>query len=284
MTPKRKTGNTLSLVNLGRSFGDQFAESSANMLANGMVYSSLIALVPCLAVIYTILNMFGILDPFVSVLEEWVLDTFGAEVGSNLVGYLSVFTQNAMGMGVVSLLFFGFTFILLVDKLFTCVNKIYHTINNGNPALRYLKYLAIVATAILVIVVSVTSMVRFNSLSLAIQGIEALSGIQMVLQFILPHALSFGFLLLINLFVPNVRVKLKPALLGSAVGALGVWFLSWLFRVIVLRFVRYSVIYGSLATLVFFFLYLSFLWKIVFASVTFTYVFQSETTGVKYHI
>ncbi len=284
MLSKRKRKNSLSLVRLGKSFGEQFAESSVTMLANGMVYSTLIAVVPCLAVIYTVLNMFGVLDPFVLLIEDWVIKTFGTETGGNLVGYLSSFTKNAMGTGIISILSFGLTFILLIDKLFTCVNKIFHANKAGNPVLRYIKYVGIIAVAILSIVAMVYVTVRFNSLSLELRGIEALSKMQMFLNRIIPYGLIFGLMLLVNLFVPNVPVKFKSALVGSVFGSVGVGLLVFIFKFVVQRSVKYSVIYGSLATLMFFFLFLSYLWKIIFSSVTLTYVFQSETTGVEYHI
>ena len=284
MPSKGKRKNSLSLVRLGKSFGEQFSESSVTMLANGMVYSTLIAVVPCLAVIYTVLNVFGVLDPFVALIEDWVISTFGAETGNNLVGYLSSFTKNAMGTGIISILSFSLTFILLIDKLFTCVNKIFHANKKGNPVLRHIKYIGIIAVAILAIVLLVYTTVRFNSLSLEIRGIEALSYMQRLMHRLLPYAIVFGLMLLINLFVPNIQVRFKAAIVGSIVGSVGVSVLLFIFQFVVQRSVKYSVIYGSLATLMFFFLFLSYLWKIVFASVTLTYVFQSETSGVEYHI
>ena len=113
------------------------------MLSNGMVYSTLIAIIPCLAVIYAVLEMLGTLDPVVSILEESILNTFGEGIGNTLVGYLETFTNNAMGLGLVSILSFGLTFVLLIDKIFTVINKIYHTPKKGKIVTRYLKYIGI---------------------------------------------------------------------------------------------------------------------------------------------
>ena len=284
MLSKENNKHSLSLVKLGKSFGEQFSESSASMLANGMVYSTLIAVVPCLAVIYTVLNVFGVLDPFMALIEDWVVQTFGSDTGANLVGYLRVFTQNAMGTGIISILSFSVTFILLIDKLFTCVNKIFHANKQGNPVLRYVKYVGIIAVAILSIVVMVYTTVRFNSLSLEIRGIDALSKVQKLINRVVPYGMVFGLMLLVNLFVPNVQVRFKSALVGSVFWSVGVVGLLFIFQFVVQKSVKYSVIYGSLATLMFFFLFLSYFWKIVFASITLTYVFQSETSGIAYHI
>ncbi len=284
MISKKQQNKSFSLVRLGKSFGEQFSESSVSMLANGMVYSTLIAVVPCLAVIYTVLNVFGVLDPFMAIIEEWVISTFGSGTGETLVGYLRMFTENAMGTGIISILSFTLTFILLVDKIFVCVNKIYHTSKKGNPALKYLKYLAIIAVALAAIVVIVYMTVRFSSLNLKVRGMPAISGIQKLFNRLLPIAMVFGLMLLVNLFVPNCQIRFMSALIGSIVGTVGIEVLLFVFKFVVQRSVKYSVIYGSLATLMFFFLFLSYLWKIVFAAVTLTYVHQSQTTGVEYHI
>ncbi|MBQ7729308.1 MAG: YihY/virulence factor BrkB family protein, partial [Spirochaetales bacterium] len=106
------------------SFIEQFNEDSASMLSNGMVYSTLIAIIPCFAVIYAILNALGALEPVVDLIENTIMSTFGQGTGDTLVGYLRIFTENAMGMGVVSILSFGLTFVLLIDKIFTVINKI----------------------------------------------------------------------------------------------------------------------------------------------------------------
>ena len=50
---------------------------SINLLASGMVYSTLIAIVPCITFLSAFLSAFGALEPFISILSEWACDTFG---------------------------------------------------------------------------------------------------------------------------------------------------------------------------------------------------------------
>ena len=266
-----------------RSFIEQFNEDSASMLSNGMVYSTLIALIPCLAVIYAVLGMLGVLDPVVALLEESIMNTFGSGVGDNLVGYLRMFTRNAMGMGLVSILSFVVTFVLLIDKIFVVINKIYHTSVKGSFVLRYLKYLGIILISILAIAVTVYLVGRFNSISMKIRKVD-LSTFQRVFTTIAPHAGIFGLLLLMICMIPNCKVRLRSGLIGAVVGTVGIGLLSYAFQFVVRFSVKNSVIYGSLATLLFFFMYLSYLWKIVFAAVVVSYVHQTQTSGVEYKI
>lgn len=285
----QKTGNGKSrkggsLAVLLRSFAEQFSESSVTMLANGMVYSTLIAVVPCVALIYTVLNMFGMLDPVITLFEGSLLEIFGEVTGATLVGYLRVFTQNAMGMGVISILSFALTFVLHVDKLFIVVNRIFHTRDTGNLVLRYLKYLLIIVAGLISLVAIIFAVGRFSRVFVKLNGLPVLSTFQKVLSRLIPIASIFFLLLVVTYFIPSCKVRMGSALLGSAVSTVLVIGLSYVFRIIVAFSVKYSVIYGSLAALLFFFLYLSYVWKIVLSGVVLSYVHQCASKGVEYRI
>ena len=266
------------------SFIEQFNEDSASMLSNGMVYSTLIAIIPCFAVIYAILNALGALEPVVDLIENTIMSTFGQGTGDALVGYLRIFTENAMGMGVVSILSFGLTFVLLIDKIFTVINKIYHTPKKGKIVTRYLKYIGIIILGILAIALMVYLVGRFNSVSVRMRKLPELSGLQKVFKTLIPIALIFGLMLAMICLIPNCKVRFLSGLIGAIVGTVGVYGLVKVFQFVVSWSVKYSVIYGSLATLLFFFMFLSYLWKIIFAAVIVSYVHQTQTTGIEYEL
>lgn len=266
------------------SFIEQFNEDSASMLSNGMVYSTLIAIIPCFAVIYAILNALGALEPVVDLIENTIMSTFGQGTGDTLVGYLRIFTENAMGMGVVSILSFGLTFVLLIDKIFTVINKIYHTPKKGKIVTRYLKYIGIIIIGILAIALMVYLVGRFNSVAVRMRKLPELSGLQKVFKTLIPIALIFGLMLAMICLIPNCKVRFLSGLIGAIVGTVGVYGLVKVFQFVVSWSVKYSVIYGSLATLLFFFMFLSYLWKIIFAAVIVSYVHQTQTTGIEYEL
>ena len=79
--------------------------------------------------------------------------------------------------------------------------------------------------------------------------------------------------------IPHGSVNFRSGVIGSAFGTVGIYILGYIFSFVVKYSVKYSLIYGSLATLMFSFMFLSYLWKIVFAAVTISYVHQKETVG-----
>jgi len=267
-----------------RSFFEQLNEDSAVILSNGMVYSTLIAIVPCLAVIYAVLNTLGMLEPVVVVIEDAIMRTFGEGTGDTLVGYIRSFTANAMGLGVLSILSFGLTFVLLIDKIYTVVNKIWHSPPKGKIVTRYLKYIAVIILGIAGIALFVFLASRFNTIAVRLRNLPELSVFEKVMGKIVPIAAVFGILLAMIYLIPNCRVRRKSGFIGAVFGTVGIAILIDVFRVVVKYSVRYSLIYGSLATLLFFFMFLSYLWKIVFASMIIAYVHQAKTVGVEYKI
>lgn len=264
-----------------RSFISQFNENTAVMLSNGMVYSTLIALIPCIAVIYAVLSQLNVLEPVKAILNDYVLSTFGDKTGQTLVAYIDTFTSNAVSMGIVSMISFAITFVLLIDKIFVVVNKIYNTHQKGNPIIRYLKYMGIIAVGIAAIVVAVLLVGKFNSLSIKLRKAPALSALQVFWKNFLPAAAMFGVLLAMIILIPNCNVNFRSGVIGALFGTVGTYILGYVFSFVVKYSVRYSVIYGSLATLMFSFIFLSYFWQIVFASVTLAYVHQNETVGFK---
>ena len=269
-------------VGFMKNFLGEFSGSSVSMLSNGMVYATLIAVVPCLALIYAVLNVFGVLDPVMEMLQTSIIETFGETTGKSLVGYLNYFTRNAVSMGIVSILSFGVTFVLLIDKVFSIVNKIYHVPKGESLFIRYLKYAGVIVIGLAAIILGVIFVGRFNSLSLKLRNLPDLSGLQKFFKTIVPFALLFGLMLALTYLVPYCKVRFVSGLLGATVGTVGVGVLGIVFKFVVQKSVKYSVIYGSLATLMFFFMFLSYLWKLIFASVIVSYVHQNMTTGIEY--
>jgi len=267
-----------------RSFFEQMNEDTAMMLSNGMVYSTLLAIVPCLAVIYAVLNRLGALAPVVALLEDSIMNTFGEGTGDTLVGYIRYFTTNAMGLGVLSILSFGLTFVLLIDKIYTVVNKIWHTPPKGKIVIRYLKYIVAIIIGIIGIALLVFLIGRFNSLSVRIMKLPELSAFEKILGGVIPIAVVFGLMLIMTYLIPNCKVRFKSGLIGALSGTVGIMILTYVFKIVVRYSVKYSLIYGSLATLLFFFMFLSYLWKIIFSAMIISYVHQARTVGVEYEL
>ena len=86
-----------------------------SIMASGMVYSTLIAVIPCLTFLTAFLSVFGVLQPFMNLIAMLFEDTFGANTGHELVSYIQQFSSNAMSLGVIGLISFIITGIFMAD-------------------------------------------------------------------------------------------------------------------------------------------------------------------------
>ena len=126
LTLRERLGSWLSDMGfiVMRSF-DSLNRDNVPILASGLVYSTLVAFVPCFTFICAIVQLFGVLQPFIDILLDWLYAALGEEIANQIVGALSALTSNGMGLGVFGLISVVFATILLVNKVYTVMNGIF---------------------------------------------------------------------------------------------------------------------------------------------------------------
>jgi len=261
-----------------------FSKDNVVMISNGMVYTTLMALVPCMALIYSFLHHLGIIEPVIAYIDDFFVKTFGSSTGSSLVEYFDIFMQNAMSLSVISMLSFVVTFLRLIDKLTLMVNRLFHCKVKKNPAIRFLKYMGFMVASMAIIVILVSIYTRFSSWFVFLKDLPELSTMQVVLKKLLPKLSIFLVLFGIVYFIPDTKVNFYAAFIGSAIGFVFILGLEFVFKIIVTYSVKYSVIYGSLATLMFFFMFISWMWRIIFTSVVLTKVLNKSFSSEKLEV
>ncbi len=265
-------GKALSLAFRG------MGRDNISLMASGMVYSTLIAIIPCLTFLFAFLSAFGVLQPFMELIGVIAEETFGENTGHELMGYIEQFSSNAMSLGVIGLVSFIFTGILLVNKIYTVINSIFRTRPSTGTVRRFTAFLTllILGAFIVVAVFAFQSMVG-DTLRTIVIGDEVTGNfLYSVLMF------AIGWLLLFLLFfaVPNAKIRFGSAAIGSATCIISLIIATAVFRTITSTMVSYSVIYGSMASIFVALLYLYIVWFAVFfsAELVFVHQFQPDKT------
>ncbi len=264
------------LVGIMKSCLSRFSNDNVIMVSNGMVYATLVALVPCMALVYSFLNYLGVVEPVIQFVDEFFVKTFGDSEGISLAGYFDGFMKNAMGLNLISSLSFVVTFLLLVDKLNVTVNRLFHSEVKNNPVVRFLKYLAFMIVSMVIIAVVVGIYTRFSSWFLFLKDLPELSSVQVIAKDLLAKSMIYFALLGVLYLVPDCDVNFYAAAIGAGFGFVLLLVLEFVFKLVVKFSVKASVLYGSLATLMFFFMFLSWIWRIVFTSVVVTDVLNRD--------
>lgn len=248
---------------------------SINLLASGMVYSTLIAIVPCITFLSAFLSAFGALEPFISILSEWACDTFGEATGTSVMNAVVSFTGSAMSLGVVGLVSFFITGMFLVNKIYSLVNHLFRT----EPTEGTMKRLVLILIFIIVLTVVLTFAFAFgNTLhdkAYSLMGLNVQTGkmrehLRSFSQFVVVFFVFFFIIIL----VPNAKITPSASISGAALGTLLVYISTFVFTKVISYTVSYSVIYGSLASILFVLLYLYIIWYLVVFVMEVTYIYQ----------
>lgn len=251
-----------------------FQRDGIGIKASGMVYSTLIALIPCVAFLFTFLGMFGVLQPVQEFITNLFVDLFGIEAGQELVTLMQTYTTNATSLGVAGLISFCITAVILINKVWAVVNQIYRTSMNRNTIQRFAGFLTSFIIGVLLIGGIVSLQSRFSSLYTTMMGLPAIGGLTKFLQSLLQWVMIWFCLFLFTCIIPNAKVRAQSAALGSLVGTLALRLSHVVYTFIASRAVNYSVIYGSVAAVFLFFLWLYIIWVIFFIAVEIAYIHQ----------
>lgn len=262
-------------------------QSNVSLMSSGLVYSTLVALVPCITFFMAFLTVFDLIAPFMSALSALFDDLFGTVLGGQLLALINQFSSNAMGLGVFGLVSFIITATMLVNKVYTVLNQIFRTQPSTGSFKRFTTFLSflILAVVCLALFLAVnSSLMTMITNQLAGDEPGSSSVVSQLAGALLSFTVATLLLFLLFYFVPNTKVRSRSALLGSVVGAFSLIILFNVFKMIVSRMVSYSVIYGSLASLFFVLLFLYVCWYIILTSAEIIYVHQfrpqsSQLTG-----
>ncbi len=246
--------------------------------ASGLVYSTLLAIVPAMTFLFTFFNALGVLGPLVEVLNQWFSELAGAEAGGELMTLISQYTRNATSLGVVGLISFLVTMVLLVNKAWSVINRIYRSSRNYNPVKRFAGFLTFLIVASLLLAAYVSMESALTSWYFKILDIPIGRGLSAMRTFG-PTLIIALILFLLIYFVPNTKVRFNAALLGSISGMVIFTVFSKFTSLLTRMATNFSVIYGSFAA-VFLFLFLCYVfWATIFFSVELAYVFQFRPEG-----
>ena len=155
----------------------RISRDNVNILASGMVYSTLISIVPCITFLFAFLSVFGVLQTFLEMLTAFLVETLGETTGHEIAVLVETYTGNALSLGVFGIISFLITSILLINKVYTVMNRIFRTQPRSGPLKRFTTFLTLLIVAAIIIVVilsiqgrlerTIVNSVRLNTLVLA---------------------------------------------------------------------------------------------------------------------
>jgi len=240
-------------------------------MATSLSYQTLLALVP-LAVLA--LSLLTFVDAFYSLQQDilyFLFDNFLPGTITNVYDILQDLVLNAEQMTAFGLIGLAVTAILLFLGIESSFHEIWRTKTTRNIFKRLLAYLLLISLGPIILSSSLTLMNYLTTLSENVGGFS-LQPLVPYVKFTLPFIMSFIILFALYILVPAQRIQLLHAAIGAGVAA-SLFVLGKLaFGYYLLLFPSYQVIYGTLAILPLFLVWLYVSWLLVMLGATITAV------------
>jgi membrane protein len=265
------------LVQFVIGLGEQFSRDKLIIRASGLAYSSLLATVPLIAVIFSVLTAFGALDDLQIKVQDFLLSNFLPAQHDEITGMLDQFTTNTAKLGFLGFVFLALAAVLLLDSIENNFNDIYHVTSRRRTIAKITAYTSVLVFGTLFIGASISISARIETMFLRGMTVD-LSWITRQLSWLFPLGLAFCAFLLVYTVVPYTRVRLKSAVLGAAISAVLFEVGKNLFADWVGQSVRYSTIYGSLAVVPIFLIWLYVTWIVVLLGLEIAFTHQHFLT------
>ena len=240
----------------------RFVGNSGPYTAAALSYSTLLALVPLLTVGFALMSAFS---SFQDVRDDLQAKLFGfmlPDAVTAISDYLANFIDNASRMTGPGVLGLAITAVLLLNTIYAAFNAIWKASEPRPFWLRMLVFWTLLTLGPLLIGASI-SLSTYVFASAQIVGVEDYDGPSRALSHVMTFALStLGFTLLF-LVVPNRAVRLRHALTGAIVAALLFEVLKRGFGLFFSTFVSYQAIYGALASIPVFLVWMYLSWTVL---------------------
>lgn len=284
--PGRLKSFFLELLRLAYAAMRDIYEGKLTLRASSLAYTTLVSLIPLLAVSFSVLKAFGIHNQIRPVLHQFLapLGAREAELTERIMGFVNNVNAGVLGsLGMVTLIYTAFS---VVQKTEDSFNYIWRVTRPRSILRSFSDYLSItlVAPVLIVTALGITASllntgIVHRLLSIEFFGTAVYIATKLIPYFFVTVAFTFAYIL-----IPNTKVNVKSALTGGVLAGVLWETLGWAFASFTVSSTRYSAIYSGFAIVVLFmtWVYLSWVILLTGAAVSFYHQYpQLLTTGAR---
>jgi membrane protein len=248
--------------------------------ASALTYYTILSLVPLLALTFALLKAFGVqnqLEPLI--LEK--LNVGDGHVAEAIVGYINN-TQVAQ-MGAIGLVFLLIAVISLLTNIEAAFNDIWG-VSTLRPLLRrFSDYLSVilVGPVLLIGAISMTSSLISHSFTQNLLEMQMIGTLIVFVLKVAPFIFMWLAFTLLYVFMSNIKVQWRAAMIGGVVGGTLWQFAQLTYVHFQVGVARYNAIYGTMAALPIFMVWLYVSWVIVLFGLGVCYAKQNLRIGAR---
>src|SRR5882757_7988789 len=224
-----------------------------NLRAMGLVYTTLLSLIPLLAFSFAILKVFGAHHDLEPIVYEFFRPT-GPEAAGQLTRRVMQFADRVSSgiVGSVGFALLAWTLLDTIKKVEDSFNYLWRVEQPRSFGRRIAEYLSllIVGPLLLVAFIGLSHATIASAPMQEVARMPFMERLPGTLIAIAPYVMVTAFFMGVYMFVPNTRVQWRPALAGALAGGV-VWAaVGKMFTAFVVYSTRLTIVYAGFAFIV----------------------------------
>ena len=266
----------VNFVRLAHHLILDLTEGYLTLRAMSLVYTTLLSLVPLLAVSFSMLKAFGVHNQLQPLLERFLepLGEKGVEFGQRILTYVGNVQVGVLGS--LGLVFLLYTVVSLVQKVEEAFNYIWRIRRPRRLVRRISDYMSVILIGPVLVftALGITAAVTGSGVFKDLTSLESILALLRFIGRLVPYMLVCAAFTFVYIFLPNTRVKFGAALVGGLVA--GVLWESggWGFAAFISSSSKYTAIYSGFAIVIIFMIWLYVSWLILLVGAQVTYYIQ----------
>lgn len=245
--------------------------------AMSLVYTTLLSIVPLLALSFSVLKAMGVHEKLEPLLFQFFepMGEQGLELGEKILGFVDNMKVGVLGSVGLALLIY--TVISLVQKIERSFNMIWRVPQMRSMAQRFSNYLSVIMVGPLLMAAAIglTATILSSSFVVRLMEIEPFGSAIVTVSRLMPFFLVVGAFTFVYIFMPNTRVKLNYALIGGLIAGVTWQAAGFLFASFVAGSAKYAAIYSSFAIGIVLLIWVYVNWMILLLGASITYYLQN---------
>ncbi|MGZ3781942.1 MAG: YihY/virulence factor BrkB family protein [Pseudobdellovibrionaceae bacterium] len=235
----------------------QMRDGELQLVAASLSFSTVIALVPFIAVVLATFQSIGGLEILYPKVESFLLKNLREAAGSETTKFIRIFLKNinAGRIGSTGAVVLFLTSLRLLHDMEVGINRVWNmrTTRPFYKRLIYLWGLILIIPVFLAIYVGFTSLEQF-------EFIKQMTPVTNTMVLV-------GSLFLIYKMVPNTHVHAKAALISCLISSAGLFIVHKTYSTLAVKVFSYSKIYGSFAAFPLLLLWILTIWYVILGGV-----------------
>ena len=227
-------------------------------VSSSLSYTSLIALVPLLSIALAIFSAFPVFADVREQIQEVILKNFIPAIEDDIKQYLNTFINATTQLTTVGVAGLAVTAILLLSTIENSFNFIFKVTKPRHITTKITLYWTVITLGPLLLGAAWSLRGYLYTLQTYVGNVSFPA-----ITNILPALLNFLILVMIYILIPNRKVNIIHASVGAITSVMLFWVMRKFFGLMILNNATYKTLYGALAALPIFLVWMYLVWAVV---------------------